>query len=135
MSLRKYSILLGLLILASTIALMSFGVFTLTQRPFEWPILYSFVLLGVIHGVLTLGFSYFNKGVGLVIYFLGYIVGFYVLLTNLAIPNEAFLHVSALMSAFVIMFLSVIFAIVVEVILFVSKKKKGYSDFMVEKGL
>jgi hypothetical protein len=128
MSLRKYSIYLGLLILVSTIALMSYGVFTLTARPFEFPILYSFLLLGVIHGVLALGFAYFNKGIGLVIYFLGYVFGFYVLLSNLAIPNEAFLHVSALVSAFVIMFIAVIFAIVVELILWIAQKKKKPDD-------
>lgn len=128
MSLRKYSIYLGLLMLASTIALMSFGVFTLTARPFEWPILYSFALLGVIHGVLALGFAYFNKGVGLFIYFLGYVVGFFLLLRNLSVPNEGFLHAAALFESFVIVIISVIFAIVVEVILFISKKKKKPED-------
>lgn len=124
MTLRKYSIYLGLFMITSTIALMSFGVFTLTRRTFEWPILYSFVLLGLIHGVLTLGFSYFNKGIGLVIYFLGYGVGFYLLLSKLTVPNDGFFHIAALFEAFVIMFIAVIVAIVTEVVLFLSNKKK-----------
>jgi hypothetical protein len=124
MSLRKYSIYLGLLILVSTIALMSFGVFTLTARPFEWPILYSYVVLGLIHGALALGFAYFNKKVGLVIYLIGYVVGFFLLLRNFAVPNEGFLHLAALFESFVIMIVAVIFGIVVELILWISKKKK-----------
>jgi hypothetical protein len=124
MSLRKYSIYLGLLILVSTIALMSFGVFTLIERPFEWPIFILFSLLGLIHGVLALGFAYFNKKVGLVIYLIGYVVGFFLLLRNFSVPNEGFLHLAALFESFVIMIVAVIFGIVVELILWISKKKK-----------
>lgn len=124
MSLRKYSIYLGLLILVSTIALMSYGVFTLTARPFEWQLLYSFFALGLIHGVLALGFAYFNKGIGLLIYFLGYVIAFILLLRNLSIPNEGFLHLANFFEAFVIMILAVIFGIVVEFILWISRKKK-----------
>lgn len=131
MTLRKYSLYLGLFTLTSTIVLMSFGVFTLTQRSFEWSILYSFVLLGIIHGVLTLGFSYFNKGIGLVIYFLGYGVGFYLLLSKLAVPNDGFFHIAALFEAFVIMFIAVIVAIVTEAALFMYRKnKKSKNDHL-----
>jgi hypothetical protein len=128
MSLRKYSIYLGLLMLVSTIALMSYGVFTLTARPFEWPILYSYAVLGLIHGALALGFAYFNKGFGLLIYFLGYVIGFVLLLRNLAVPNDGFLHLAALFESFVIMFIAVIFGIVVELILWIAKKKKKPAD-------
>jgi len=128
MSLRKYSLLIGLLVLISTTSLMSYAIFTLTARPFELPLLYSYLLLGFIHASIAIGFAHFKKGFGLTIYFLGYIVGFYVLLSNLAIPNEAFLHLAALLSAFVIMITGVFVGIIVELVLLLIRKKKKSED-------
>jgi len=124
MPLRKYSLFIGLLVMVSTIALMSHGIFNLSQRAFEWNLMYSYILLGLIHGVIALGFAYSKKAIGLVIYFLGYVGGFIVLLDALAKPNEGFLQLAALFSAFIIMIIAVFAGIIVELFIALAKKKK-----------
>jgi len=123
MPLRKYSLFIGLLVMVSTIALMSHGIFNLSQRAFEWNLMHSYILLGLIHGVIALGFAYFKKGVGLILYFLGYIGGFVVLLDALSKPNEGFLQIAALFSAFIIMIVAVFAGIIVELFIALAKKK------------
>lgn len=124
MALRKYSLFIALFFLITTITLMSFGVFTLSQRPFELEILYSYVVLGVIHGVIALGFAYFKKAVGLSIYFLGYASGFYILLTGLSKPNDGFLQLANLFAAFTLTIIGIFVGIIVELILWIVRKKK-----------
>jgi hypothetical protein len=124
MTLRKYSLFIALFFMITTITLMSFGVFTLSQRPFELEILYSYVVLGVIHGAIALGFAYFKKAVGLSIYFLGYASGFYILLTGLSKPNDGFLQLANLFMAFTLTIIAIFVGIIVELILWIARKKK-----------
>lgn len=124
MALRKYSLFIALFFVIATIAFMSVGIFTLAGRDFELPLLFSYVVLGVIHGLIALGFAYFKKGIGLLIYFLGYIGGYISLLYGLSRPNEGFLQLAALASAFVITISAIFVGIIIELILWFVKKNK-----------
>jgi hypothetical protein len=128
MALRKYSLFIALFFMVTTITLMSFGIFTLSQRPFEIELLYSYVALGLIHGVIALGFAYFKKGVGLGIYFLGYASGYYILLTGLSRPNEGFLQLANLFAAFTLTIVAIFVGIIVELLLWIARKKKKPED-------
>jgi hypothetical protein len=128
MALRKYSFFIGLFFTVTTITLMSFGIFTLNQRPFEFELLYSYAVLGLVHGVIALGFAYFKKGVGLSIYFLGYASGFYILLTGLSRPNEGFLQLANLFMAFTLTIIGIFVGIIVELLIWIARKKKKPED-------
>lgn len=125
MKLRNYAIYIALFFTITTILLMSIGIFVLAQREFEFSLLLSYIILGVIHGIIALGFDYFNKRKGLLIYLVGFIFGYFILLDGLSRPSDGFLQLASLLSAFTITVSAIFIGIIVELILwFINKKKK-----------
>lgn len=124
MTLRKYAIFIALFFTVSTLSLMSIGVFVLSQREFEFGLLLTYLILGIIHGIIALGFAYYNKAIGLVIYLLGFVVGYVILLNGLSQPNEGFLQLASLISAFTITLSAILVGIAVELILWFVQKRK-----------